>query len=264
MIATSGITTGTNPKALLKLSIWGGVWSVEAAVQAIGRCCRISGQRGAAKLITWHDAIRDDPGSEFARLVRNPSTFWNASCHLLDHDRPETIAPIILPVQPAANYRRMVQAKNSIDRTGTWALSFIPYMQCFVCGDTHVAKACPYRFKDQVPKDFCVACLLPLWAVDGVGNVHHPTEYGKYLCTNRHKDSTRQLFLRARCVCVPLFFFADAYAIGRMKHASVPRSLQELVPSAFNAGWAWLFTGQLPGVLQLHLQMHKENAERTR
>ena len=70
--------------------------------------------------------------------------------------------------------------------------------------------------------------------------------------------------------------------IGRNRHASVPRTVQDLVsaasqshtqartvtnsqvPSKFNAGWAWLFSGQLPGVLQLHLQMHKENAERTR
>jgi hypothetical protein len=36
------------------------------------------------------------------------------------------------------------------------------------------------------------------------------------------------------------------------------------VPADFGAGWAWLFTGQVPGVLQLHLQMDKENFERTR
>jgi hypothetical protein len=72
------------------------------------------------------------------------------------------------------------------------------------------------------------------------------------------------------------------HTMDRNQHFSVPRSVQQLVsaarqgssstrghtttqvPSDFDAGWAWLFIGQLPGILQLHLQMHEAGCERTR
>ncbi len=102
------------------------------------------------------------------------------------------------------------------------------------------------RLKDDVPKDFCVACLLPLWKVDGRRHVHHPTEYGHSNCKNIHKPTSRQLFFRAR-----------------QQYPSVPAGVRSIVPSDFLVGWDWLFAGPVPGVLQLHLKMHEYNASRT-
>ncbi len=109
-------------------------------------------------------------------------------------------------MQPAAHFRCMTEVIAVLYQAGTWRIATIPYVTCFVCGDRHLAKNCPHRLSDEVPKNFCVACLLPLWAVDGVGRVHHPKEYGKLACKNNHKETTREIFLRARYVCSTFHF----------------------------------------------------------
>jgi hypothetical protein len=72
VIATSGITTGTqpnsftlialadtlfagtNPKQLLRLAIWKGVYKIESAVQAVGRVARVQGQvRCISHAVHW-------------------------------------------------------------------------------------------------------------------------------------------------------------------------------------------------------------------
>jgi hypothetical protein len=198
VIATSGITTGTNPKSLFRVALWKGVWSIDNAVQASGRCARTRGQKGVAKLITWHQAVADDAGSEFAELAQNPSTFFQNSIARLDSDKLKLFDLRPPQVQPALNCSRIQLAIDVLDKPGTWALPKIPYMQCHVCGCPHMAKHCTFRLKDDVPRDFCVACLLPLWKVDGSRYVHDPTRYGHSNCENVHKQTTRQLFLRAR------------------------------------------------------------------
>jgi hypothetical protein len=75
--------------------------------------------------------------------------------------------------------------------------------------------------------------------------VHDPTRIGKE-CTNKHKATNRQLFLRSR-----------------QHHPSIPSAVRDIVPKDFAAGWAWLFAGKIPGMLQLHLQMHACGAPRT-
>ncbi len=51
VIATSGITTGTNPKSLFRVALWKGVRSIDTAVQTSRRCARTRGQKGVANLI---------------------------------------------------------------------------------------------------------------------------------------------------------------------------------------------------------------------
>ena len=246
VIATSGITTGTNPKSLFRVALWKGVWSIDNAVQASGRCARTRGQKGVAKLVTWHHAVAEDAGSEFAELARNPSTFFQNSIVRLDSDKLRQFDLRPPQVHPALNFSSMNLAIDVLYRPGTWVLPPIPYMQCHVCGGPHVAKSCTHRLKDDVPKGFCNACLLPLWKLDGRRHVHHPTEYGHSNCKNIHKPTSRQLFFRAR-----------------QQHPSVPAGVRSTVPSDFRVGWDWLFAGPVPGVLQLHLKMHEYNASRT-
>ena len=46
VIATSGITTGTNPKSLFRVALWKGIWDIASGCQASGRCARKKGQKG--------------------------------------------------------------------------------------------------------------------------------------------------------------------------------------------------------------------------
>ena len=73
-----------------------------------------------------------------------------------------------MQVQPVTNYSRMIQVKMVLYASGTWALPERPWVQCHVCGDKHFANDCPERRNDDVPDNFCVACLIPLWKTDGV------------------------------------------------------------------------------------------------
>ena len=106
VIATSGITTGigahlfvffvylvlhvtigTNPQALFRTVLWKGVWTVENAVQCIGRTARQPGQVGNAVLLTWQNAVQDCAGSDFARLASRPSIFFEEAVRMVDCDR---------------------------------------------------------------------------------------------------------------------------------------------------------------------------------
>ncbi len=149
-------------------------------------------------------------------------------------------------MRPIANFSAIREAMQVLCRPGTWLLHNLPYMECYICGLSHLAKSCPYKAQDDVPKHFCVKCLLPIWEIDGIGRVHNPDELGK-ACTSVHRFSSRKLFLRAR-----------------LQHRSIPQSVSAMVPRDFPAAWCWLFKGQVPGVLQMHLQMHMEHFERTR
>jgi hypothetical protein len=186
-------------------------------------------------------AAKCDP--EFGELASNPATFFQNVIKRLDYDSRPVLAP---PEQPMINLSAIVEAKQVLHRAGTWLLNDFPYLECYICGLNHVAKTCPYKAQDDVPRHFCVKCLLPIWEIDGIGRVHHPTQLGN-ACTNVHRLSSRKLFLRAR-----------------LQHRSIPQSVSAMVPRDFTAAWCWLFAGQVPGVLQLHLQMDKENFERTR
>jgi hypothetical protein len=107
VIATSGITTGrrrrsthakwcthiqhdftgTNPQALFRTLVWKDIWSIENAIQCIGRTARKPGQVGSAKLMSWHSAVQARAGSEFARLASIPATFFEEAVRIIDCDR---------------------------------------------------------------------------------------------------------------------------------------------------------------------------------
>lgn len=173
-----------------------------------------------------------------------PANFFDNCIRLLDQDK--TRRPGLAPPVPGMNFAAIMDAKQLLYIPGTWSLPDFPYMECYVCGLNHMAKNCPYHLQNDVPKHFCVKCVLPIWEIDGIGRVHHPTKLGNQ-CENVHQYSSRKLFLRAR-----------------LRHRSIPQSVSAMVPTEFVAAWRWLFEGQVPGVLQLHLQMHKEKFKRTR
>jgi hypothetical protein len=142
------------------------IYNIENGVQASGRCAREHGQQGEARVFTWNRALEEEEGSEFAQFARNPATFSDSCYQLLDsqvrqrHDqRPED-------VQPVLNWNLLTQAMRVLRAPGTWKLPPVSF-QCWICGEPHVAKNCPYKGKDDVPKGYCYCCLLQTWKMDG-------------------------------------------------------------------------------------------------
>ena len=108
----------------------------------------------------------------------------------MDTDSARICQTPAIAVQPIVNYESMLLAQRVLSMPGTWVLNQLLYMECNICGKAHMAKACEYKMHDDVPKDFCIMCLLPIWPIDGIERVHHPTELGK-ACTNAHRPSSR-------------------------------------------------------------------------
>ena len=246
--------------------IWKSPWNLEGVCQAAGRCARKPGQVGEARLITWHYAVQQaakyDP--EFGELASNPATFFDNVFKRLDYDtkRPWQFQL----VTPGKSFDFVVETRKILYSSGTWKLNPPPRkLMCFICMGRHLTRSCPDMGIDDVPHGFCYACLLPTWKIDGICAVHHPTNVGWQLCENTHRATTRELFF-----------------LARLRHHSIPASVTQMVsewnitkflrslncffkiPTEPRAAWRWLFEGQIPGVLRMHLQMHKEKFERTR
>jgi hypothetical protein len=167
VIATSGITTGTNPQALFRTVVWKDIWSIENAIQCIGRTARKAGQVGSAKLMTWHNAVQACAGSEFARLASTPATFFDEAVRIIDCDRGSN-RNARASSEPVIVVNQLDAVRQLLKRPGTWKLNELAYMQCHICGANHMARDCKFKGQDDAPRSFCWKCLLPLWPIDGV------------------------------------------------------------------------------------------------